>query len=140
MIDTNHPGGAHGYRIEEGGRAMVYMTDNELDPPYPRATEMKELIRFCRDADVLIHDAQYVEADMPQKRGWGHSLVSQACDLALAAQVKHLILFHHDPDRGDAELDAFGEQARLRLKKAGHNVHCTVAHEGLEVDLSSPSP
>ncbi len=74
-VAANHPGGAVGYRIQDNGRSVVYLTDNELDPPYHRATDTDGFVAFCRNADVLVHDAQYLERDMPHKWGWGHSLV-----------------------------------------------------------------
>lgn len=130
-LAINHPGGGYGYRIEHGGKAVVYITDNEIDPPYEKNTGFAELGQFCNHADVLIHDAQYLEQDMPYKRGWGHSLVSQACDLALAAAVKHLVLFHHDPDRTDEELDLIQEKARLFFNVNHSDILCTAAYEGL---------
>ena len=71
---------------------MMYLSENELQPAYPKATEFDAFAQFYQHADVLIHDAQYLERDLPQKHGWGHSLVSQACELAVAAEVSHLIL------------------------------------------------
>lgn len=134
-IATNHPGGAYGYRIENNGRSVVYLTDNELDPPYQKNNDFDAFARFCSCADILIHDAQYIERDMPQKHGWGHSQVSQACNLAVAAGVKHLVLFHHDPDRTDAELDAIQDEARAWFEKNKHDIRCTAAYEGLELEL-----
>lgn len=134
-IATNHPGGGSGYRIEQDGRSVVYLTDNELEPPYDKATEVETFIHFCHQADVLIHDAQYLESDMPHKHGWGHSLVSQACALAAAAEVKHLILFHHDPDRTDAEVDEIQASARAWLHTQQQPIRCTAAFEGLVVEL-----
>jgi ribonuclease BN (tRNA processing enzyme) len=133
-IAINHPGGGYGYRIENAGRSVVYLTDNELQPPIDRKVrDFNEFVQFCKDADVLIHDAQYVEQDMPLKHGWGHSLVSQAYDLAAAAGAKHLILFHHDPERTDDELDSIQEEALLISKKG--KTRCTVGFEGLELDM-----
>jgi len=134
-ISTNHPGEGYGYRVENKGRSVVYLTDNELDPPYKKATEFKDFVRFCNQADVLIHDAQYLEQDMPRKHGWGHSLVSQACALAAASQVKHLVLYHHDPERTDKELDSIQEGARSWFQKNKHNIKCTAAYEGLELRI-----
>jgi phosphoribosyl 1,2-cyclic phosphodiesterase len=134
-IKTNHPGGGFGYRIEQKGRSVVYITDNELEPPYAKSTEFDEFVRFCRQSDVLIHDAQYLEQDMPYKHGWGHSLVSQVCELAAAAQVKHLVLFHHDPERSDDEIDIIQENARSWFKNKNLNIECTAAFEGLELNL-----
>jgi len=134
-IATNHPGGGTGYRIEHGGRSVVYLTDNELDPPYEKVTGFDEFVEFCRQADVLIHDAQYLQSDMPAKQGWGHSLVQHACQLAVAAEVKHLILFHHDPARTDDELDTIQEAAHVRLRTQNRPMQCTLAYEGLVVDI-----
>ena len=134
-IPTNHPGGGSGYRIAHAGHSVVYLTDNELAPPYEPATDFDTFADFCRHADVLIHDAQYLENDMPHKRGWGHSLVSQACALAVAAQVKHLILFHHDPERSDDEIDAIQDMARAWLQTQGQSTQCTAAYEGLAMTL-----
>ncbi|UCH09292.1 MAG: hypothetical protein JSU61_08605, partial [Fidelibacterota bacterium] len=136
QIEANHPGGAHGYRITDNGQSLVYLTDNELNPPYEKATEFDGFVEFSQGADVLIHDAQYTAEDMPEKHGWGHSLVSQVCDLAMAAQVKHLILYHHDPDRTDDELDKMQSLARDLLGKGPLKISCAAAYEGLELDLS----
>jgi phosphoribosyl 1,2-cyclic phosphodiesterase len=135
QIATNHPGGGSGYRIEQDGRSVVYLTDNELEPPYDKATDVDTFIHFCQQADVLIHDAQYLESDMPHKHGWGHSQVSQVCALAAAAEAKHLILFHHDPERTDDALDTIQETARDWLHARHQRMQCTAAFEGLIVDL-----
>lgn len=134
-IAGNHPGGSFGYRIEHEGKTLVYLTDNELDPPYRKTTELDGFVEFCRHADVLIHDAQYLERDMPHKHGWGHSLVSQACDLAAKSEVKHLVLYHHDPDRSDDELDDIRDDARRRLTGRNPRAACTVAYEGFSLTL-----
>ena len=134
-ITTNHPGGGTGYRIEHAGRSLVYLTDNELEPPYEKATSFDEFAEFCRHTDVLIHDAQYLQSDMPAKHGWGHSLVSQACELAVAAEVKHLILFHHDPGRTDDGLDSIQEETRAWIRTQNRHMQCTAAYEGLVVDI-----
>jgi phosphoribosyl 1,2-cyclic phosphodiesterase len=130
---VNHPGGAYGYRVRDNGHTLVFIPDNEISPPDSAAVSYEELVRFCRDADVLCHDAQYLDEDLPAKRGWGHSLVRQVCRLALDARVKHLILFHHDIDRTDEELDAIHDQALSLLEPAG--IACTVAYEGMHFEL-----
>ena len=132
-IPTNHHGECHGYKIDNNGKTVIYLTDNELDPPGGKKTGFDEFVRFCDQADILIHDAQYIEEDMPAKRGWGHSLVSQACDLAIAAKVKHLVLFHHDHERTDDQIDAIQADAKALLGK--HGIECTAAYEGLELKL-----
>ena len=135
-IPVNHPGGAFGYKIRHNGGSLVYLTDNELEPPYPKVTRFEEFAAFAHQADVLIHDAQYLERDMPHKHGWGHSLVDQACRLAQAAEVKHLVLYHHDPDRTDAELDSIQQTAREWFVAQGSPLRCTVAFEGLCLEVA----
>ena len=134
-IGLNHPGGGFGYRVENEGRRVVYLTDNELNPPGAPVTSQDEFVAFCKDADVLIHDAQYLAADMPAHHGWGHSLVSQVLELAVAAWVKHLVLFHHDPDRSDDAIDAIQTEARAWLQAHAPWLHCTAAFEGLTIRL-----
>ena len=134
-IATNHPGGASGYRIDHDGRSVVYLTDNELEPPGAKTTQLEEFADFCRGTDVLIHDAQYLTHDMPGKHGWGHSVVDHVCELALAAEVKHLVLYHHDPERTDPEIDAIQKEARARIQSANRSVACTAAFEGLTLEI-----
>ena len=134
-ISANHPGGGFGYRIGDHERNVIYLTDNELDPPYPRSTNFDDFVRFCRAADVLIHDAQYIEEDLRLKRGWGHSAVGQACELAAAAGVRHLVLYHHDPERSDDDLDRIQEQARDWFRSRKLDIRCTAAFEGLALEI-----
>ena len=101
----NHPGGGVAHRIEEDGVSVAYVTDNELEPPGKVHTTYDEWVDFCSGVDVLIHDAQYTEADVLHKHGWGHSLMSQVRQLAIDAEVRSLVMIHHDPDRSDVQLD-----------------------------------
>lgn len=132
---VNHPGTCQGFRLEYRGRSLVYIPDNEIDPPYTKTADLPRLVEFCRGADVLIHDSQYLPEDMPLKRGWGHSLVSQTCELGDAAGVKELLLFHHDPLRSDAAVDAIQENARAWLSDRQSATRCSAAAEGMEFQL-----
>jgi phosphoribosyl 1,2-cyclic phosphodiesterase len=136
-IATNHPGGAVGYRIERGGRRVVFIPDNELEPTYRRTTGHEEFVDFCRDADLLIHDSQYLTPELPRMAGRGHSTFEQACSLASDARVRRLVLYHHDPERTDDQLDSIGDQARRLLAAHGAGVECIVAHEGLEIEIGA---
>lgn len=129
-IALRHPGGATGYRVSHEGRSFVQMTDTELDedPAY-----LARCAEFCRGADVLSHDAQYLASELPGCRGRGHSSVERACDLAVEAGVGTLVLFHHDPGRDDEALDHIRVMASERLRGAG--IRCLVAREGLRVEL-----
>ena len=129
---TNHPGGAFGYRVTHGDRSFVFIPDDELGTETPGAPR-EDLVAFCRGADVLCHDAQYLGGEIDERRGWGHSSMEEACAFAVEADVKHLVLFHHDPDRTDDELDAMQEKARRQL--APHGIEATVAFQGLSFDF-----
>lgn len=132
----NHPGGGTAYKIEEDGVTCAYVTDNELDPPYKVHTTYDEWVDYLHGIDVLIHDAQYTEDDMPHKHGWGHSLISQVRQLATDAEVGALIMFHHDPDRSDSELDEIQIEnaSYFKGKRAPAKSYC--AAEGMQIKLS----
>lgn len=118
----NHPGGAFGYRIESEGRSVVICTDLE----HGESIDQK-VVEFCRDADLLIHDAQYTDEELTTHRGWGHSSYSQAIECAQQANVKRLIFTHHDPDHDDN----FLEKMEKECQKVFPN--CSMAREGIEI-------
>jgi phosphoribosyl 1,2-cyclic phosphodiesterase len=135
-VQLNHPGGAQGFRIDDAdGASIAYLTDNELSPPGPAATSLAALAQFSRRVGLLIHDAQYIEADMPLKHGWGHSLVSDVLELARQAEAATVALFHHEPERDDEALDRIGVSASTWLKEKGGTTQAIVAREGLTITV-----
>jgi phosphoribosyl 1,2-cyclic phosphodiesterase len=136
-MPINHPGGGYAYRIEEEGTSCAYITDNELEPPNKVATTYGQWVEFCHDVDVLIHDAQYLESDMPHKHGWGHSLVSQVRQLAVDAEVGCLVMFHHDPDRTDTEID-FIQRENEHFFQGKHAPAISIcASETMQINLAA---
>ena len=119
----SHPGNCLGYRLEPAGRAICYVTDNELYPPDSDvllgASTWTGWPISSRSADVLITDCTYTDEEYPRKVGWGHSSVSQVADLAARAGVKTLYLLHHDPDQTDAAIDAKLARVRELLAERG---------------------
>ncbi|MGH7298647.1 MAG: MBL fold metallo-hydrolase [Polyangiaceae bacterium] len=112
---ANHPDAVFAYRVEHGGRSVVYATDTEhyacVDP---------RLVALARDADVLVYDAQYLPEEYagtsgPSRIGWGHSTYEAGAELARAAGVSKLLLFHHDPARTDGAVAVIEERARARF-------------------------
>jgi phosphoribosyl 1,2-cyclic phosphodiesterase len=135
-IALNHPGGAQGFRIDDdGGSSLAYLTDNELTPPQDATVTPEALARFADGVDLLIHDSQYVRADMPSKHGWGHSVVDDVLALGTAARPKTLALYHHDPERSDDALDAIGKRAQSWLAEHAPGSRVVVAHEGLKIEI-----
>jgi phosphoribosyl 1,2-cyclic phosphodiesterase len=134
----NHPGGGVAYRIDENGMTCAYVTDNELDPPYAMQTNYDQWVKFLHGVDVLIHDAQYTEDDMPHKHGWGHSLLSQVRKLATDAEVGALVMFHHDPDRSDSQLDEIQRENEIYLNSHRAPARSVCAAEGMRITLEKP--
>jgi phosphoribosyl 1,2-cyclic phosphodiesterase len=110
-VRHNHPGGAHTYRFRDiEGRTIVYCTDIEHGDSID-----DNIVELSRDADVLIHEAQYTPEELPHYRGWGHSSWAQAVEVAEKAQVKLLIITHHDPDHNDEFLREVEKQCQARF-------------------------
>ena len=131
----NHPGGGSCYSIEYKNRKLAYITDNELYPPYKKNTDFLDFVTFAKDADLLIHDAQYVIQDMPEKSGWGHSVAEEAVNLSLACDVKQLALYSHDPEREDHLIDEIVDNASFIIEVGGGKTVCFGAKEGLSLKL-----
>ncbi len=111
---TNHPGGCLAWRVDHDGASFVYLSDHEHG-----VKEIdEELVKFAEGADLMLYDAMYTDKDYPSHRGFGHSTWREACKTAQAAGVRQLLLFHHAPDRTDAELDAIEAKAHALLPGA----------------------
>ena len=135
ILRSNHPSTTFSYRLSCNNHAIVYMTDNEILPGTGRershiAYDRGAFIRFIAGADILIHDAQYTDREYRTKKGWGHSPWKEAVKLAAEAGVKHLSLFHHDPDHSDATIDALGQECRKIIQHMAVRLQCSVAQEG----------
>jgi ribonuclease BN (tRNA processing enzyme) len=129
---VQHQGPTVGYRIEEHGRVFVYVPDHEpslggelslLSPDWMSGHDI------ARGADLLFHDAQYRNDEYPQHVGWGHSCISHVIEFAQKADVKAVVLFHHDPYHTDDELEELLGEARLAAVGGGDRVR--LAYEGM---------
>jgi phosphoribosyl 1,2-cyclic phosphodiesterase len=128
-LPLNHPGEAVGYRVNWRGLSAAYITDTEHFP----ARLDDNVLALAWQADVMIIDATYTDEEYNDpkysKVGWGHSTWQQAVKIAQAAQVKQLVLFHHDPGHNDDFLDRIGEEARKIFPET------ILAREGLSIEL-----
>ncbi|KAB1443408.1 MBL fold metallo-hydrolase [Pseudodesulfovibrio senegalensis] len=134
-IPLSHPNKGVGYRFIEKGRSFVFLTDNELSYPHRGGRSFAEYADFCRGADLLVHDAEFSPEEYEEKRGWGHSHFMEVLELALAAGVKSLGLYHHNQDRADHDVDAIVERCRAELVKRGENLHCFAVAQDMVVDV-----
>jgi phosphoribosyl 1,2-cyclic phosphodiesterase len=129
-----HKGGrTFGYRVSEGRSAVAYVTDHcptALGPgPDGWGEYHPAVLELAAGADVLIHDAQLLAEEVPAQAAFGHAAAEYAVELARRAGARRVVLFHHQPDRTDAELD------QIARRFAGAPVPVTVAAEGQVIDL-----
>lgn len=129
----HHPGEALGYRVSWDNRCVAYVTDTEHRP----SGLDKHVLGLAQDADVLIYDATYTDneyhSETSSKVGWGHSTWQEAVKIARAANVKQLVIFHHDPLHNDEFLDTIGKE--LAEERPGS----VMAMEGMVLEVSPPA-
>ena len=117
----NHPGGSLLYRLEGGGKTVVYALDCEMDGDTRAA-----LTRFARNADLLVWDATFARGDL--KKGWGHSTWQEGLDLGSLAGVKRVLMAHYAQTYSDRFLS---EQEKLAVTDS----RCLFAKEGMVLQL-----
>jgi phosphoribosyl 1,2-cyclic phosphodiesterase len=131
------------FRLKLGDQTIVYASDNEPINPPSHSDKLlgfdvieERFVDFCRGADLLVHDSQYTMEEYPSHVGWGHNVPEVAVDTAILAGVKRLVLFHHDPEHTDEQLDAMLEMARARARRMGAaHLEVVSAQDGLELKL-----
>ena len=124
VIKQKHPGDSYGYRLEDNNKAVVICTDLEHGD-----VVLPEIIDFCKGADLLIHEAQYTDAELANHKGWGHSSYEQAIEVAQRAGVGQLLITHHDPGHNDEFLRKMEKQCQERFP------NCQLAREGMEIGV-----
>jgi phosphoribosyl 1,2-cyclic phosphodiesterase len=138
IIDSTplqHPQGGLGFRFCEGRKRLIFLTDNELTQDAWKGSHPEDFVRFCSDADILIHDAQYLPEEIADRRGWGHSDHASALDLAIRSGAGKLIFFHHDPSRIDQEVADLEENCKALARQKGSGIVIEAAREGSEIIL-----
>lgn len=125
----NHPGEAVGYRVNWRGHSVAYISDTEHFPD--RLDE--NVLWLAKDAEVMVYDATYTDAEYHHERtskvGWGHSTWQEAVKVAKAANVKRLVIFHHDPLHDDAFMDEVAQNTAAVFPNS------VVAQEGMVLDV-----
>ena len=128
-----HSGPTIGYRIEEGGWTLAYLTDHEPALGSDLRTVPRDWVSgfaIAAKADVLIHDCQYTEQEYEERIGWGHSSTEQVAEFGSLAEVGKLVMFHHDPMHADDQLESMLEHVR----DLGDGVmEVQLAREGMEL-------
>ena len=127
-----HTGLTNGYRVEQDGVVVTYISDHQM--PGAGATAIDDgVLELCDGADLLIHDAQYTPEEFDQRHDWGHCTVDYAVHVAAEAGARRLALFHHDPGHDDTIVDCLLGGARTAA--AGRIEEVVAAAEGLTITL-----
>ncbi|MBN2282023.1 MAG: MBL fold metallo-hydrolase [Candidatus Marinimicrobia bacterium] len=127
----NHPGTSYSYRLKDNNKIAIYMTDVFLEKPN------EAVIRFCQGADVLIFDSQFSREEISDKKDYGHSIGETGVDLAVAAGVRKLVLFHHDPDKTDLEIEKNLQQVKQHHQQnySRSELDIQLAYEGMKITI-----
>jgi phosphoribosyl 1,2-cyclic phosphodiesterase len=134
---VTHQGPTVGYRIEEDGKVLVYLPDHEPSIGNDLRTVSTDWMSgydIARDADVLLHDAQYRDHEYGAHVGWGHSSITDTMEFASKARVERVVLFHHDPYHNDDDLDALLGEARAVW--VGPDDHVQLASERMSITMN----
>lgn len=134
-IALSHPNGGNGYKFIEDSKSFVFLTDNELGYIHPGGLPFKDYVKFSRNADLLIHDAEYTPEEYKTFIDWGHSVYTDALDLAQKAKVKKLGLFHLNQERTDRQMDKIVQDCRNRIAKKGRKLDCVGVASDMEFEL-----
>ena len=130
-----HVGTTLGFRVEWRGLAIAYLSDHQ-QPCDGSFSATEGALELCRDADLVIHDAQYTPDEFADKCDWGHCTIDYAVWLAAEAGATRLALFHHDPSHDDDRLDELAAEAALVGERSGLSVFA--AREGQTVAVGDP--
>ncbi|MCL2410607.1 MAG: MBL fold metallo-hydrolase [Treponema sp.] len=122
----NHPITCLGYRFSYKGKSVALAFDRE---PSSNEEENIKIVKFLKGADLLIHDAQYTSEEYKDHVGWGHSSLDHAAETAKKAEVKKLVLFHHEPDHTDSQLK------ELENKYKNSTIPTVMAREGMVLQV-----
>jgi phosphoribosyl 1,2-cyclic phosphodiesterase len=147
-VVMNHPVTNLGYRIAFGARSVFFTGDHEPwhNPHAPGdaafdafethlAQRQHAIDAAMEGVDALIVDCSYTREEYPSKAGWGHGTFDGAIEMALRVGARALYCTHHEPTRGDDELEAAFAAVMQRHQGRLGSLQVHLAFEGLEVSL-----
>ena len=110
----DHPDPCFGFRIEKNGKVYSHAVDHESVRITPE--QLGPDAELFQNTDLLFFDAQYTEAEMSGKNGWGHGTFTRAFEVCSLYNVKRAVLAHHDPSYGTLEMQALEAKARAEFE------------------------
>jgi phosphoribosyl 1,2-cyclic phosphodiesterase len=131
-----HPGPTLGFRLETGSSSLAYLPDHEpaLAGIAGRSPDWISGGALAAGADLVLHDAQFLDEEYDARIGWGHSSVDDAVAFCNAVDARRLVLFHHEPERSDHALELL--QDRARALTGDDQLPPMLAREGMVIELS----
>ncbi len=143
LVETqylNHTAPTIAYRISSGGATVVYVTDHEPfwnspGPTFHHPGDQRH-IAFLKNADLVVHDAQYTGDEYKSKLGWGHSPTDYVTDVGIAAGVSKMALFHHDPTHDDDFVKQIEDVQRARAAASNSSIDVFAAAEGMTFEIA----
>ncbi|MFW2381125.1 MAG: MBL fold metallo-hydrolase [Acidimicrobiales bacterium] len=125
-----HCGATNGYRIQNSIGSVAYISDHQQ--PADGSFEVPdEVVKLCKDVDVLIHDAQYSAEEFAGRLDWGHSTPEYALEVARVSGASRLVLFHHDPSHSDEWVR--NTESKIAAQAQVHGIEVLAAYEGLQL-------
>jgi phosphoribosyl 1,2-cyclic phosphodiesterase len=131
-----HPGPTVGYRIDDDGRSLAYLTDHEPAFASDLGTVGAEWVSglgLAQGADLVIHDCQYTEEEYADRVGFGHTSTRDVATFGRRCEAGRLLMFHHDPMHADPELERMRDRVRELWAEGGDRVD--LAAEGMILEL-----
>ena len=136
-IELKHPGKAYAYRVDVDNAIAIVATDGEYQRLDDSSTAKYR--GFYANADILIFDSMFSVRESFVKEDWGHSSALIGADIASDANVRRLLLFHHDPAATDAEIARILRETEEYLENQGSTLEVMIAQEGMTLELDNPA-
>ena len=130
----SHPQDSYSYKVDDGRHKFIYATDTELSAN--DFIKNEENTEYFSEADLIVIDSQYTLGEAIEKYSWGHSAFSLAVDFAANWNIKHMVLFHHDPTYDDHKLFNILQSAKWYTERLNiKGIKISLALEGMEIIL-----
>ncbi|MBZ0264271.1 MBL fold metallo-hydrolase [bacterium] len=134
-ISMYHPGGCFAYKIMHKGKIFIFATDTEIK--HDKDDQIEHASREFEGADLLVFDSQYTLEESKIKEDWGHSTAVVGVDIAVRAKIKHLVLFHHEPNYPDTFIFELMQMAKRykNIEYPEYNLKISTAIEGMDINI-----
>jgi phosphoribosyl 1,2-cyclic phosphodiesterase len=132
--DVPHKG-AHtvGYRVSDGRTSVAYIPDHCPTAlgtgPEGIGVYHESALELACGVDLLIHDSHLRAEEVAAEGSFGHAAAEYAMRLGELAGARRVVLFHHRPERTDAEVE------RTLARFAERDLPVIAAEEGRTVAL-----